>query len=595
MSGSIPPDPSDPTKKPGATKAPDAKPDDTGPLTSATRGMAAPPMSFADRMAQDRAEIDAKQPQMPVLQKPPASAPQTDPFQAFGQPAMWIAALGSLFTRRPFVNAINAAGAVLQSTSQKDAEAAKQHFETWKIETENGLKLVKFQQDAYNAAIKKMDVDAKAGKAQLETDILRFKDEALQHIMATHGIAGVEAALLDRKRHADAVASGQPALAKDLQCGMSISELLASDDPRKQIHGAVLQAERKRQIAFSVKGDPSAKTKADDDLEIAKAYEIKVNNPDPAISQQAWEEAKPRFSLTGNWKAPPAAGTTAGDKAAIEASLREQHPDWTPEKIVGAATEAMKPGGLTDDSAGALGYMAIVKGQSEQARLAGYSGPDREKIINKGVEQARAAGMDNEQISRAVFAAREQIAAATASGRTAGQRLTAIDIAANDAMTSFAAAKSAFEKLGAGQFRTLNQLHSLVRNNTNSPEQAAAEAADISAVTTFARALNPSGVGREGETDRLMQILNTRGQSLESHNAVLDQWQSEVERIKVATGKTQEEIVNRIRGQLGFNPIRLEQNQGGAALRPGHEDEDYNALPSGTVFTGPDGVRRVKP
>ena len=192
-----------------------------------------------DRLKADLAEEQA---QPPRLTPPPKQQPITDPFQAFGQPAMFIAALGSLFTRRPFVNAIQAAGAVLQSTQQLDAARAKQAFDTWKIETENGLKLANYQEKRYADALKRIDVNSKSGKAAIETEMIAMKDHVALNEWELHGEEGLKDLLFARKKQADSVEAGIPGLTGQLQEGIDIATLKSSENRNDVAEGIVMEA-----------------------------------------------------------------------------------------------------------------------------------------------------------------------------------------------------------------------------------------------------------------------------------------------------------------------------------------------------------------
>lgn len=148
---------------------------------------------YGDRLKQDRAKIDALDPSLkpPVLQSPPPQTANTDPLQAFGQPAMWLAAFGSLMTRRPFVNAIQAAGAVLNSTHQQDQQVAQRNYETWKVQSDNAVKLAKYEQDAFKAAVGRYSSDARAGEAELKTVMSAFQAQPLMQVYEREGMEGV--------------------------------------------------------------------------------------------------------------------------------------------------------------------------------------------------------------------------------------------------------------------------------------------------------------------------------------------------------------------------------------------------------------------
>ena len=305
MSGAITADPNVPGAPPlqEQKKKPDPAPSPPPVVAAATKGMPPSISGLEDTLTRDRAEAEAVKPSMPVLAKPPRQEANTDPFAAFGQPAMWIATIGSLFTRRPFVNAIQAMGGVLKATSDKDAAAAKQSYDTWKVETENAVKLAQFQEKAYDAALKKLDIDAKTGEAELRTQMLANRDENLEKIRESHGIAGVRQALADRKRQVEAVQKQVSQTGPYLKQHVDIAAMRASDDPIEQMKGVVAQQEMDLQrLQGSKKSTPVQINQASDLLNTSKAYLDRLQNPDPAVSEAAWKEAAPRFGLSGTGK-----------------------------------------------------------------------------------------------------------------------------------------------------------------------------------------------------------------------------------------------------------------------------------------------------
>jgi len=100
--------------------------------------------------------------------KPPTMTPapdmkdyQTDPMQSFGSGAGFLATFGSLLTRRPLTNALNAGAAVMNAANQKNAEGFKAAFDKWKLESENAWKMVDWDMEQYKAALGKDDTEAK--------------------------------------------------------------------------------------------------------------------------------------------------------------------------------------------------------------------------------------------------------------------------------------------------------------------------------------------------------------------------------------------------------------------------------------------------
>jgi hypothetical protein len=578
------------TAKPAVPEAAKQKPAPKPPspvLSGATQGFGG---GLDARLAQDRADIDAKTPQMPVLQKPPSQQANTDPFAAFGQPAMFIATLGSLFTRRPFVNAIQAAGGVLTATAQKDAQIAQHNFDTWKTETENAMKMAKYQQDAYNAAIKKLDVDAKAGRAELETHIAAFKDEVLQQAYAHGGIAEVKNLLFARKKSTDAAGTAQPKTAAYLGQQVDMVKLLSSDDPVEQAKGAVLQTEMDAATAHGVKGDPAAKIAADNNVTVAKVMLARIEAGD----QGAYEAMKQRFGITGTWKAPTTPGSNSDQMAKVAASIKAAHPDWDDGQVTLEARKQMREAtdvaGVSDENAKMLAKL-WVSGNTAAAQGYSRSKADKEKIGNAIAQEMQERGMNADDINQAQLAFKSQMSEAVREGGGVGTRVAAIEVSAGEAQKVFKLVDDAYGKLPRGDFKPYNELRSLVAAETNTPEQKAAQAADFGAITTMARALNPSGVPREADIAELGRLLSTQGDSPAAHAAVIAQWNQEIAAIQAATGEARDSLRSSFRTNKGLgggaNTVRT--------LRAGHEDEDYNALPPGSVFIGPDGQQRRKP
>ena len=379
-----------PPKRPvQETQKPTPRPD-TSILSGATNGL-----PIASQLARDRADIDAATPRMPVLSKPPSQQAQTDPFAAFGQPAMFIAALGSLFTRRPFVNAIQAMGGVLQSTQKLDADMAKHQYDVWKTETENALKMQKFQQDAYNAAIRKLDVDAKAGKAELETNILQFKDEVLQQAYAHGGVNEVKSLLFARQKQAAAVTSSQPQTQQYLSGKISIAEGLGSDDPTKQ--AAALDLLRKEMRADASGKGSTVTTRQQTDLNDIRLDAAKqdILSGDPVRVERGQRLAESILQLGPGSLKTPVSGSSSDQLNKVAAQIQSEHPEMSPGQVI---LEAKKRLHETSDasmlSGDALDRAARYYNQTRELPPGNRSRADNDAIQNRAAELARESGQD---------------------------------------------------------------------------------------------------------------------------------------------------------------------------------------------------------
>ncbi len=163
----------------------------------------------ADRDVADALEPGALAP--PKLEPAPPMETPTDPIKAFGQPAMWLAMFGSLLTRQHLTSAVTSAASVMHATQALDAEAAKNHYEAWKVANKNAIDLAKYQQSAYKAAIARMAADARGAAAGVGALAAAFKDEAMMHVYQTQGIDGVARFLKGRGKQIDAMGSGADA------------------------------------------------------------------------------------------------------------------------------------------------------------------------------------------------------------------------------------------------------------------------------------------------------------------------------------------------------------------------------------------------
>lgn len=182
---------------------------------------------------EDRAAVEAAKPGPPTLTPPPLQPPPTDPLQAFGQPAMWLAAIGGLLTRHPLTSAITSAGAVMDSVHKQDAANAQRAFEEWKVNSANAEKLIRYEQDAYKAAIAKYGVDARAGEAQIRTLAAAFKNPALAKVLEQEGMTGVTAYVKANGQQAERATVAAQNFTDHAGKKISIAQGLLSDDPKQ--------------------------------------------------------------------------------------------------------------------------------------------------------------------------------------------------------------------------------------------------------------------------------------------------------------------------------------------------------------------------
>lgn len=124
-----------------------------------------------------------------------------------------------------------------------------------------------------------------------------------------------------------------------------------------------------------------------------------------------------------------------------------------------------------------------------------------------------------------------QFAGATRAAAAAGQRVGAAQVSVSELPRLTSLSSEAYGKLPRGQFVPFNSLQRMVSNNTSSPEQAAAYAADFAVINAYARALSPTGQPHEADKKRATEMLNG-AYSQQGHEAVLNQINTETQAIK---------------------------------------------------------------
>ena len=539
---------------PAKDKPKPSAPKDVGPLAAATRGMPAPQVPMSQQLAQDRADIAAKTPQMPVLQKPPSQTPQSDPWSAFSQPAMLIAILGSLFTRRPFVNAMNAADAVLTSTAQKDAEAAKAHFETWKVQTENGLKMAKFQQDAYNAAIKKMDVDAKAGKAELETNILAFKDEVLQQAYAHGGYKEVEKLLFARGKHAADTAGAQGGAAAILGAHVNLAANLNDPDPAKQAD-AVEMLRKSLRADASGKGSTVATRQSTDlnDIRLQHA-ENQMRSGDPAEVAKGQQIVEEILQLGPGALKPPSA-SAIGWKDGINPDTGEnfryreipgQPPEYQdlsgqpiapPSKM--AHIGSSQPASITPDAA-----MKIA-----QAIKAGDTG------AATGIARSSAnIGMVNNALASIITDGKELAEAKLRfSAMQAGMRTTEnvgarIDIGAQELKAQIPKGLAASARVPRWDAVPVNKMQQALLGASSDPDLADFSAQNRAIINAASQVFVRGGATTDSAREKAESILSS-ATSQESYKRVLNRLEIEANQALLGTKAAEKDLSDRFMGK----------------------------------------------
>ena len=198
-----------------ALSAPDASGSGSGkpPVDSGRLRQALGLDSIDTKLQGEDQNLDALKEGMsfPKLSEPPPKEATSDPFQAFGQPAMYLAIFGSLLTRNPLATAVNAGAGVLKNTQAMDSAAAQRQYEEWKVRSDNAVKLAQYEMNAYKAALGEKNTTVREKEVAMRTAAAVFKNPNLQSILDSDGVEGAQGYVKAYEKHVNDAASTLPA------------------------------------------------------------------------------------------------------------------------------------------------------------------------------------------------------------------------------------------------------------------------------------------------------------------------------------------------------------------------------------------------
>lgn len=100
------------------------------------------------------------------VNEPPPQPKTTNIGEQWGSPAMFLALFGSMLTREPLTNALNAGAAVMKGYQQRDFDAANAAYKKWKDNNDFALQMSKIQVDSLRQAMER--IEKTSGEARQE-------------------------------------------------------------------------------------------------------------------------------------------------------------------------------------------------------------------------------------------------------------------------------------------------------------------------------------------------------------------------------------------------------------------------------------------
>lgn len=176
------------------------------------------------------ASVDNLRPPAPLQLPPPPQPHTTDFMSAFGSAAMALAGLGSLMTRQPLVNALNAGTAVLNAYHQNDMKEAQLQFQQWQTAVKNAESMQRFEQQAYSSALAKARIQPELARAEMTTLAASFKDQVVHSMVSKGDLSGAANILMGRSKALGSMVSSSGEIAYRHEIGTKIREAMAAGD-----------------------------------------------------------------------------------------------------------------------------------------------------------------------------------------------------------------------------------------------------------------------------------------------------------------------------------------------------------------------------
>lgn len=460
----------------------------------------------------------------PKLRPPPPQDAPTDPFQAFGQPAMWIAAFGSLFTRRPLVAAINAAGEVLKSTHEQDLTAAKRNYETWKVESENAVKMAKFEQDAYKAAVSRYRADATAGEAEIKVLGSAFKNAALESVYSSEGMPGVVKYLGKHGTDSSILSERQ----------LRLSEMMEK-------HVDQLSATQAWDATHPAPQDPAARDQWMLQRSLAHTMIRAGKDPDEIKGGAAGAgEHDVEILAKDEFKQREGRDPTSDDAAAMAKIRQEQR---------GVAAAGKDEAKSIGSDAANLAADRIIAGDYQAAVGMGRNAANMKKINDAVAQRAKDQGLSGADIAARVAEYHGMVAAET----TTGRRSATVELPAAEAQKIIPLVLDASEKVDRTQYSSMNSVIQAAEKGSGDTNVVNLAQGVNSLINVYSRVISPTGTPTVSDKDHARDILSAAWSKGQFRSAI-GFMQKEIEAARAAPPEVKRALHDNFTGAKSGGP-----------------------------------------
>lgn len=166
---------------------------------SAAMGVYAKDQEAIETARKDRDKVENNTPKFPTLAPEPTQDTSNDPIKGYTSVIGVLGAIGSMFTRRPMTNTMNAAAASINAMKQGEVADFNKKFDAWKVQNDNSFKLLDYQNKIYDTTLKSKNSSVDERIAEMQAHAAMFKDDYMMQLAKDRNIIEMEDLQLRRQ------------------------------------------------------------------------------------------------------------------------------------------------------------------------------------------------------------------------------------------------------------------------------------------------------------------------------------------------------------------------------------------------------------
>lgn len=194
--GSIPPVDASTLQPPSGQ--PKTAPGDKSKDPSGMMGQYAKDEEKVETARSERDTAETGIPKYPTL-APEPKPDEPNPMKGYTAVIGVLGAIGSMFTRRPMTNTMNAAAASLQAMNSKEATDFDDKYKIWKTQNDNAFKLLDYQNKIYDTVLKNKTTSVDERISEMQAHAAMFKDDYMMQLAKDKNLMEMEELQLKRQ------------------------------------------------------------------------------------------------------------------------------------------------------------------------------------------------------------------------------------------------------------------------------------------------------------------------------------------------------------------------------------------------------------